>query len=342
MRAAIVNPYFDTLGGGERYTVGVAQTLAEEGYLVDLEWRDADLLQKIENRFGIKLDGVNVVESVNRGDGYDVCFWISDGSIPLLRSRNNILHFQVPFTKVNGRNLMNKMKFFRIKHVVCNSDFTKKIIDKEFAINSTVLYPPIGTEKINSKRKENIILYVGRFSKLLQTKRQDILVNNFKAMYDDFAEGWKLVLAGGAEVGGEEAAQYIKKEAEDYPIEIIESPPFKKIVELYGKAKIFWSAGGYGIDQGEFPQKVEHFGMTVVESMAGGAVPVIFNAGGHTEIVTHGENGFLWKTGTELQEITKMLIKNSKELVRVSKNAKRRSKDFGYENFKKQFIELVK
>ena len=340
-KAAIVNPYFETLGGGERYTMGIVQALSEDGYSVDIQWHEQNLLSKIHDRFGIKTEGVVVRDSVNRGDGYDVCFWISDGSIPLLRSRNNILHFQVPFKGVNGKNVLNKMKFFRIKNVVCNSLFTKAIIDKEYGIDSKVLYPPVGVEKIRPKRKENIILYVGRFSKLMQTKRQDILVTNFKEMVDSGLENWKLVLAGGAEVGGEEAAQYIKRESVGYPIEVVEGPSFKKLVSLYGTAKIFWSAGGYRIDEDKEPQKVEHFGMTVVESMAAGAVPVVYKAGGHKEIISNTENGYLWSGYNELIEITKMLIENKKELATVSKAAMRKSQEYSYTEFKKSLKDLL-
>lgn len=341
MRAAIFNPYWDTLGGGERYTMGVIEVLRENGYKVEIEWNDETILEKIEKRFGIDTKDLKVVPSVNRGDGYEVCFWISDGSIPLLRARNNILHFQVPFQKVNGKNVINKMKFMRIKHVICNSNFTKEIIDKEYGINSEVLYPPVGVSKIKAKKKENIILYVGRFSKLLQTKRQDILINNFKAMYDSGLEKWKLVLAGGSEVGGEEIVQFYKKEAEGYPVKLVESPSFKDLVDLYGRAKIFWSAGGYGISDKDEPQKVEHFGITVVESMAAGAVPVIYDAGGHKEIIEEAESGYLWRKGSQLQEITRMLAENSKEWKRVSKNARERSKVFSYEDFSKTFTTFL-
>ena len=102
MRASIHNPYLDSLGGGERYTLTVAKVLLGNGYKVDLEWSDSKILNKIEKRFDLDLTGVKVIKDINRGDGYDVCFWLSDGSIPLLRARNNILHFQFPFTNVGG------------------------------------------------------------------------------------------------------------------------------------------------------------------------------------------------------------------------------------------------
>ena len=39
-KAAIYNPYLDTLGGGERYTLSFAKVLADEGWVVDVEWKD--------------------------------------------------------------------------------------------------------------------------------------------------------------------------------------------------------------------------------------------------------------------------------------------------------------
>ena len=88
----------------------------------------------------------------------------------------------------------------RVSHVVVNSGFTKKIIDKEYGVDSVVLYPPIDTKRFVSKRKENIILFVGRFSQLTQAKSQDVLVREFKKMCDKGLKRWKLVLAGGSEI----------------------------------------------------------------------------------------------------------------------------------------------
>ena len=132
MRAAIYNPYLDTLGGGERYSITVAKVLSGIGYKVDIEWDSDDIRKKLEERFGISLRDISFVDSINRGDGYDVCFWVSDGSIPLLKSRTNLLHFQVPFTNVRGKTLLNRMKLQRINKILCNSNFTKSCIDKDY------------------------------------------------------------------------------------------------------------------------------------------------------------------------------------------------------------------
>jgi len=340
MKAAIFNPYLDSLGGGERYTMSFAQVLLSMGYSVDVEWKDAFIKKSIEKRFGMTLSGINFMKNVKRGDGYDVCFWLSDGSIPLLRARKNFLHFQFPFKDVNGRSLLTKMKLFRITKCICNSYFTKRFIDKEFGIESIVIYPPVDTKNIHPKIKENIILSVGRFSQLAQEKNQHILVEVFKTISKDIPS-WKLILAGGTDVGVTDYVSKLKKLVREYPIEILENPPFEKIKELFGKARVYWTATGFSINEKKEPSKVEHFGIAVVEAMSGGSVPLVYSAGGHKEIIIDGENGFLWKKKRELIGKTKKLIKDPRLLREIAQTAKKDSQVYEYDRFEAEVQELL-
>lgn len=341
MKAAIFNPYLDTLGGGERYTLSFAKVLIANGYDVDLEWKDEKIVKALENRFGLSLDGLNIVQDIKRGDGYDLCFWVSDGSIPALKARKNLLHFQVPFHDVNGNTLINKMKLFRINKIICNSVFTKNVIDKEFGVNSLVVYPPVGTRELKSKRKENIILSVGRFSGLLQSKHQDVLIETFKNLYDSGLKDWKLILAGGSEVGDNKYSEMLTNISEGYPVEIVKSPSFKVLKDLYGRAKIFWSASGFGEDETVNPEKVEHFGITLVEALTCQSVPIVFNAGGHKEIIQNGENGFLWNTEAELNDITERLLKDKSLFRKVLLNTVESSKKYNYEKFESDINKIL-
>lgn len=340
MKAAIHNPYLDTLGGGERYTMSFAKVLLDHGYDVDIEWKDKDILNKLENRFDMNLTHINVIDNIKVGDGYDLCFWVSDGSIPLMHARRNIIHFQVPFHDVNGKSLLNKMKLFRVGRVVCNSIFTKEIIDKEFGVESIVIYPPVDTENFKPKRKENIILYVGRFSKILQSKGQEVLVSAFKKFYDDGHDEWKMILAGGVEIGANELLRELKNLSNGYPIEIVESPNFSDLKDLYGKAKIFWSAAGFDQDERNDPEKMEHFGITAVEAMKSGAVPFLYDGGGHKEIVKDGIDGFLWKDVNELIEKTTKLI-NSKQIHSIETLSKSTADNFSFARFEKEIVSYI-
>lgn len=348
MKAAIYNPYLDTLGGGERYTLTFAKVLAEEGYDVDVEWKDSSIKEKLSKRFGLKLPtNLKIVDSVNRGEGYDLIFWVSDGSIPTLRATKNYIHFQFPFHDVNGNSLLNKMKLFRVNRIICNSVFTKNVIDKEYGVDSVVLYPPVATDLYKPKRKLNQICYVARFSNLTQNKGHDVLINNFKKLVkekkfkDMKFKNWKLVLAGGTEVGADIYLKKLKSLAKGVNIEFLESPSIKVLKEVFGNSKIFWSAAGFGEDEKRNPEKVEHFGITLVESMSAGCVPIVYKAGGYKEIIDNGKNGYLWQNSKELISITKQLLDTSGLMANVSKLAVDASKKYGYEEFKSKIKEII-
>ncbi|MDP3888900.1 MAG: glycosyltransferase family 4 protein [bacterium] len=346
-KALFFDPYLDTLGGGERYMLTLAEYLSNQGWQVDLVWNQ-DLKGKLITRFGLNLNRINFVSMENNVFGkykmmrkYDLSFRISDGSVPLMFSGKNILHFQVPFKNVNGKSIINNLKLKSVNHVVCNSLFTKKFIDCEFGISSKVIYPPVEVKKIKPDKKENIVLSVGRFSRLLQSKRQDILITAFKEMVDRGLKNWKLVFIGGADVGNDGYVEELQKMANSYPIEIIANQSWKKVVEYYGKSKIFWSASGFEIDEENEPEKIEHFGIVIVEAMAAGAVPVVIGKGGAKEIIQDKKTGFLWETKEELITTTSDLIKSPSLLKNISQEVVESSRRFSKDNFYQEFEKLL-
>lgn len=356
MKAGIFDPYLDTIGGGERYCLTLVEWLASKGWQVEVFWEDESLKEKLCEKLNLDLKRVkftpdkifkhkNLLKKWQESRNYDLLFFISDGSIPLMFGKKNILHFQVPFKNVNGENLWNKIKIKRIYHLVCNSFFTKRSIDKEFGIDSLVIYPPVAVETFKPLKKENIILSVGRFSQLMQAKRQDVLIHEFKRMMETdesgYLKGWKLILAGGTEVGGNSFVKKIRKLTEGYPIEILVNSSFKDLQSLYGKAKIFWSAAGFGFDEEKNPEKTEHFGITAVEAMAAGCVPVVIKKGGQKEIVEDKVSGFFWKTEENLAKLTLQLIKEEKLREKMALQSIKQSKKFSKERFCQEFEKLI-
>lgn len=341
MKAAIFNPYLDSLGGGERYTLAVARALADKEYKVHVQWEDKSIADKLKGRFGINLNGIEFIKDIKRGDSYDVCFWVSDGSIPLLRARLNLLHFQVPFTQVDGKSLFNRMKMIRINKVVANSHFTKRFIDKEYGVKCEVVYPPVDVESFKPKVKKNMILFVGRFSQLVQSKNQDVLVRAFKKFTKEGRGDWKMVLAGGVDVGVGDYIKRLKRTIGSNNIEIKESSDFSTIKKLFGQAKLFWTASGFGVDEEKEPQKAEHFGISVVEAMSAGVVPLAYNAGGHAEIIKNEKDGFLWENVKQLVRLSLKLADDRKTLAMISNNSMKSSIKFSYERFYKNINKLT-
>ena len=348
MKAVFFDPYLDTVGGGERYILTLAEHLSQKDWDVNLFWNDPELKEKLASRLNLNLNRVNFTpipkklsEKWKMSRQYDLSFWLSDGSIPLLFSKNNILHFQVPFHEIDGRSVLNRVKLKNISHIVCNSKFTKKFIDKEYGVDTQVIYPPVDVEKFKPGKKENIILSVGRFSQLLQAKCQDVLIKVFKKMVDRGLSGWRLVLAGGTDVGGKEYFRKLKRQTGSYPVDFLENPEFGILKSLYSRAKIFWSASGFGIDEEKNPEKVEHFGITTVEAMAAGTVPIVVGKGGTKEIFEEEKTGFFWEKEGELIEKTSSLLKNPKKLLELSQAVVKSSKRFSKKRFSQQFDEII-
>ncbi len=90
---------------------------------------------------------------------------------------------------------------------------------------------------------------------------------------------------------------------------------------------------GLHIDENTDPLNVEHFGITTVEAMAAGAVPVVIDKGGQREIVDDGINGFRWKTLEELGRLTQRLIMDPDLRLAMSKAAVEKSNTYSIEAF---------
>lgn len=344
--AVIYNPYWDTLGGGEKYVASVINAYQKAKYQPIILWHDKSLLSQISRRFGLDLSGAavdlsllstlshaNIRNRLKLTSQFDSFFWVSDGSIPLLGSKNNLLHFQVPFN--NKQSLFNRLKLKNFDHIICNSHFTKSVIDKNYGCHSAVLYPPVTL--MPQAQKDKTILSVGRFDNILHSKRQDVLISVFKALPQS---GWKLVLAGGS-IDTSGKVKSLQKFIGDYPIEIIVNPSFKQIQELYSKASIYWHAAGFGSNLKKSPEKAEHFGITTVEAMSAGAIPVVYAGGGQLEIVKEGENGFLWHTETELINKTNQIIRSKINMTNLTTNAINTAKEFSQDRFVHEFQKYI-
>lgn len=354
MRIGIFDPYFDTLGGGEKYILDIALCLSKESK-VDIFWDapNQDVIRRqILERFDIDASHIRFVPNIFSKKSlfvqrlfttlsYDVFFFVSDGSIPLLFAKKNILIFQFPINWVRGRNLLTKIKFFNVHKVFCYSHFVKKFLDNVLPKQSSVLFPYIDLKKTDSIKKENIILSVGRFTQAMNQKKQEVLIDAFKKMYDRGLNTWKLVLIGSVLDKDKEFIEALIGRSKLYPIEIYTNAPFKKLLDYYNKAKIYWHASGFGENLEEHPERAEHFGITTLEAMSARAVPVVINAGGQKEIVADGGDGFLWNSLDELIEKTELLVKDEKLWEKVSGKAVLRSKDFSKEHFCQKLKSLL-
>lgn len=351
MKIGIFDPYLDDIGGGERYMMTVAKCLAEEND-VDIFWDNEEDLRKIEVRFSLDLSDIKLVPNIfnysfikkqKASKRYDIIIVLSDGSIPVLSSKKIYLHMQQPVAY--RLSVKDKLKLKRINGIFCNSTYTKEFIETNYKIKCSLLYPPVSIFG-NSKNKENIIFHVGRFRvmnvKTKDFKKQQVMIDTFKDLVDKGLRKWKFLLAVSLNDLSDPTFLAMKKSAKGYPIEFLINSPKDKLWEKGSRAKIYWHATGIGEDLKKNPHLAEHFGISTVEAMGVGAVPVVFNAGGQREIVTDSINGFLFNTKEELEKKTLRLVKDPELLSRMSMKAFDRSKEFDENNFGKEVSKIIK
>ncbi len=357
-KALIFNPYLDTLGGGEFYSLLVADFLLNKKFELEIAWPEKDVLEKIKQRFNLDFKNKvrvnekaflilkkkgNFIEKFLLTRNYGLVFFVSDGSIPLLLAQQNWLLFQSPFIKVQGRSVLNQAKLRRIDQVICYSQFVKKFIDKEFRVNSRVIYPAISNQFLKLTKpepvKRNIILSVGRFDEVLNAKKQDILVKNFRKMVDRGLRNWQLVLLGGLMKPNKDFKK-LKSLTKGYPVKIIINASFKSLVDYYQKAKIYWHGAGFGENLWLHPEKAEHFGITILEAMFYGSVPLVFKAGGPLEILGERNKALFWQKTDGLISKTNFWIRNEAKRQKKGEELRTRSKKFSQKDFYSQLSQL--
>ena len=116
-------------------------------------------------------------------------------------------------------------------------------------------------------------------------------------------------------------------------VELLRDLDFSKLLALYGKAKVYLHAMRY-----------EHFGISIVEAMAAGLVPVVHRSSGPWEDILkaqQGRYGFSYLTIEEAAQTIEDLIENEharKEIV---------SRNMGYtymfssEYYKKKILSII-
>lgn len=359
----LISPYVPKhFGGGERYFFSVVEYLSRAHnvtvaipYKTEITDEDQELIRQAYSEF-LQFDLANVtfvatplfssaslIDKLKWTSKFDVMYYLTDGSLFFSLAKKNILHVQVPFTH-NMNSITDRLKLFNWRIKNTNSYFTKNVIERQWNTDVPFVHQPfVDTELFQpGERKQKIILHVGRFFTQLHAKRQDMLVKVFKKMlkkYPEEMDGWKLVLIGSIE--DEEYAKNVRDAATGLPIEIIHDADQDEVRRWFAKSRIYWHATGYEVEEYLHPEQVEHFGITTLEAMASGCVPIVINKGGQPEIVEHGVSGYLWNETEAMIEKTLACIKDDVDTKDLALHARERAEKFSPEKFYKKLEKMV-
>lgn len=222
------------------------------------------------------------------------------------------------------------------------SEYSAAYVRERYQTDDVVIIPPcIDAEEFRTGPKEPMILHVSRFAlpSAYADKAHVAMIQAFKKLCQQGLTGWRLVLAGAVLDEGEAAyAAHLAKHAHGMPIELKQNLSAAELRDLYTRASIYWHATGFSVNE---PAAQEHFGITILEAMASGAVPIVLNSGGPPEIIGNGAHGYLFNTLEELIEETWEVATRPQTWKRLSKAASQRARQFSPEALRSRTLSAV-
>jgi glycosyltransferase involved in cell wall biosynthesis len=227
------------------------------------------------------------------------------------------------------------------RHVVTLSGYTRQWTKRWWGVDSDVVSPPVKMRTVGPK--EQLIVSVGRFfgEQSGHSKRQLELVRAFRQLVDGGLTGWRLVLIGGCAAADREYAMAVRAEAAGLPVEVRLNAPGAFVDAMLAAASIYWHGAGYGSDLEAQPERAEHFGIAPIEAMSAGAVPVVFDAGGPSEVVRPGIDGLLFRSLDELVAHTTRLVEDPTYREALASAARLRAEQYNHEHFEQNVRSLV-
>lgn len=251
--------------------------------------------------------------------------YVHDPTFLSRKYRVGLWHFYYKPYDLIERKSLTKLKN---EVILTNSSFSAKLIKKVSALNAKILYPPVDIENFFSSEKENLVVSVGRFDPI---KKFEILIKSFTEVKDA-----SCIIIGSSY--GKESRSYILKLKSliktlglETRIKLLVDCPFDTLKQILAKAKLYVHC-----------MLFEHFGISIVEGMASGCIPIVHRSGGpYTDIVNYDTYGFSFKEVHELSDKINLLLENEDLQKEYSEKTKERSKMFSKEVFKKNILRIV-
>lgn len=369
----------NSLGGVEREGLACIEALKEQGFRVILgamektEWHKieemfGDVRYKPDKEYSLRLFKTKKFESYQRlfaefslnrlKNNFDVIVNIHADLIPIradmafaqdpdiiktLNTANILRRYRYSTVKAtyfsiysNLHNRIVKRSLLKSKILISNSSYAKEALREWIGRESKIIHPPVDIEKYlchnHDEERENIIVSCGRFS---PEKNQRII-----PFIASKVTGAKFFIIGSIPTTGlfrKTCLEVIEQIREDTKklgannITILQDLPLAEQLKLYKKAKIFFHTA-----------LNEHFGMAVVEGMAGGLVPIVYKHGGPwQDILMQGKYGLGYLNIDEAVDRIKRVISDEAIRRELSYLAIQRAKDFSKENFKSRIIEEI-
>jgi glycosyltransferase involved in cell wall biosynthesis len=354
MNIAVINPRFHPpFGGATAVCFYIVEALQEEGHDIKYYSGADRSVDDVNERFGLSIDldlDMNVVGSPlsyrvldrsGRGVVLKRCiedrFFLDlaksiEEDFDLIVLGRHVFHADIEFEKTVLQYVhdhlpggLDKPEFYRRVYshfseprLFANADlnlYNSEYISSKNPQRGKTVYPPVDSEFNPNRDREDRAVILGRIA---EDKNMDEAVEIISETDLD------LTIVGSADEGSEYVEQLEKRIGNEDWASIRKNVPRDELRELLETSEIGLSC-----------KREENFGINVVEYMKAGLLPMVYNHAGPAEIVE--SKRFTYES---IEEAAKKIEDNIED-ESCRKTVLSRSKDFGADKFKKEFISSV-
>jgi len=355
MRILIVHPRLSVKGGGERVAIHSIKEALREGHEVYLACEEFDG-HEFEDFFGVQglftdvrmlayppfrpavqrlvlyqrliYHQLRLRQILSQNPKFDVVLNTADvANQPATKSHTvQYCYFPEYFSHLESNSVHGLWETYylparvfyrsrvnRVEQLLAVSNFTRGFVRQRWHRDSTTLYPPCPIDLYRDLNgpKEDLVITIGRIS---PEKRMDAFLEIARKL-----PNLRFVIIGSV---APDHGPYFQQLQQHAPINAsFTIAPLRKVRDIVARAKVYIHSA-----------QNEHFGITIVEAMAAGCVPVVNDSGGPREIVTNGV-GYRWRTLGEAVRQISALIEDDALRRKLSSTAASSSRQFGPEEF---------
>ena len=368
MIANIVHISLNARGGGERLAVATIKAISSMGIDVELSTIEKPDMPMLHDAYGTNIDGdIKRIRTLNILQKYSPCNY----SLTVNTHGDMLPFYHKNFTKKNAitychypiarylidcsdpdystvlqnlcllgmtpavRNAYHDVvrsayiKMMLNSTVLTNSEFSRKAIFKTFGVDSAILPPPVDVDIFrNSCLASNVrndsILVISRFH---PTKKIQNVIHLAKLLSQNEV-GTCMNIVGNMSLDGIGYINYLKDLVRHYGLEDFvkfdTNVKFDRLLDLMRRSKVYIH-----------PLPGEPFGISTVEAMSAGIIPVVPDIGGHTEFVPARYQFHTYGEG--VQAVAVALAAPASERIRLSHSAQK----YSVINYVKKFQEIL-
>jgi alpha-1,2-mannosyltransferase len=367
MNVGVIHDSLNFAGGAERVCLKTIEALQSKGHFVILGTVDLTDWSRVERALGQTAKPDKTVNLIRLNDGMarsyldvlvpvvhlkikkevDVCINTNADAMPT-KAEVNYLHY-VPSCAVKGefyreeiaarglysappRYLQQRsLKNYSSGKIITNSLFSQRAIKKCLNLSSEVIHPPVELNKFLRMRNEprtDSVVTTGRMSP----------ERNFEFVMSVASKMPSVNFAIVGHYSGALSKSYfaklcrIKQLEKLQNVSIFLSDSIEKMLSLFSVSMIFLHT-----------MKNDAFGLSVVEAMASGLVPVVHRSGGPWEDILNREEetyGYAYSNVAEAIQSIHKIISDRKVYSDINSRNRQRLEDFSDITFKNKMIQV--